>query len=268
MSSEGSQADEASRFMKFMSRHLVVLGGAYKSRTETRAFAYSGFAMRIRDSLCWVTAGHCLKNLEDALASPEVKVFGCGFSDYFGDGATNFDRVPFEYTIGRGCYIDDATLALDYGVIVLDRITAQCLLQNGITPINRSNWEHQHQLEFELYKLLGIPEDQLISSVSTSGRIISGVRPQMIAIEQIDGSAIEGHLQSFDFIGRIPDDVKIKSVVGMSGGPIYGFRRGENGEWLYHVVAIQSCWLESERIIFGCSLPMFAERLHEVANLS
>jgi len=47
--------------------------------------------------------------------------------------------------------------------------------------------------------------------------------------------------------------------VGMSGGPIFGFRHGP--PMTYWVVAIQSSWLPSEGIVFGCPLPIMAELL-------
>jgi hypothetical protein len=50
----------------------------------------------------------------------------------------------------------------------------------------------------------------------------------------------------------------------MSGGPIFGFRRNEDGRLSYHVVALQSWWDEDKRIVFGCSVPFFAERVYEL----
>ncbi|MGA2030995.1 MAG: hypothetical protein ABSG68_01960 [Thermoguttaceae bacterium] len=42
------------------------------------------------------------------------------------------------------------------------------------------------------------------------------------------------------FIGQIPAECTIRVVKGMSGGPIYGFRRNDKGRLTYHVVALQS----------------------------
>jgi hypothetical protein len=64
------------------------------------------------------------------------------------------------------------------------------------------------------------------------------------------------------FIGRLDPESQIRDIVGMSGGPIYGFRRNEEGKLLYHVVALQSRWWNTSRTIFGCSLPYFAEEVH------
>ena len=48
----------------------------------------------------------------------------------------------------------------------------------------------------------------------------------------------------------------------MSGGPIYGFRRNDKGRLTYHVVALQSRWWDKRRIVFGCSVPLFAEEVY------
>ena len=66
------------------------------------------------------------------------------------------------------------------------------------------------------------------------------------------------------FAGHAPGASKLKTLVGMSGGPIYGFRRTDNGQMSYHVVAIQSMWRERSNLVFGCSVPFFAEALHQI----
>jgi hypothetical protein len=50
----------------------------------------------------------------------------------------------------------------------------------------------------------------------------------------------------------------LPSIVGMSGGPIFGFKKGEDGLLRYWIVAVQSRWRESARIIFGCPVRTFA----------
>ena len=65
------------------------------------------------------------------------------------------------------------------------------------------------------------------------------------------------------FVGRVAPEAKIDTIKGMSGGPIYGFRYDSSGRLLYHAVALQSLWRERSRIVFGCPVPVFAERTHE-----
>lgn len=65
------------------------------------------------------------------------------------------------------------------------------------------------------------------------------------------------------FIGRLDPECKIADLAGMSGGPIYGFRRTDDNTLVYDVVALQSRWWLKSGTIFGCSLPAFAEEIHQ-----
>ena len=61
------------------------------------------------------------------------------------------------------------------------------------------------------------------------------------------------------FVGQLDRELPIKSVVGMSGGPIFGFRLGER--IAYWVVALQSSWNASTRTVYACPLPILASML-------
>ncbi|MCX5896195.1 MAG: hypothetical protein NTZ51_10250 [Proteobacteria bacterium] len=55
------------------------------------------------------------------------------------------------------------------------------------------------------------------------------------------------------------ENLPLSSIVGMSGGPIFGFKYGP--PMAYWIVAIQSSWLRSQGIVFGCPLPVLAGML-------
>ena len=61
-------------------------------------------------------------------------------------------------------------------------------------------------------------------------------------------------------------DYPVTSIVGMSGGPVFGLRQREDGKGLYWVVAIQSWWRPAERLAFACRLPTFARILSELLD--
>ena len=60
------------------------------------------------------------------------------------------------------------------------------------------------------------------------------------------------------FVGRVGAAAGLPSIVGMSGGPIFGLNRREDGRWQYWVVAAQSRWRPASRIIFACPVRTFA----------
>ncbi|WP_442580324.1 hypothetical protein ACSBOB_33590 [Mesorhizobium sp. ASY16-5R] len=52
------------------------------------------------------------------------------------------------------------------------------------------------------------------------------------------------------------------NMVGMSGGPVFGFA-GNEKELRYWIVALQSAWLKDTRTTFACPVPVFAPLLTE-----
>jgi hypothetical protein len=55
----------------------------------------------------------------------------------------------------------------------------------------------------------------------------------------------------------------LTDINGMSGGPIFGFKRGEDGRMRYWVIALQSGWFPDKRIIFACRIRQLCEVLRK-----
>src|SRR5688500_20188248 len=63
------------------------------------------------------------------------------------------------------------------------------------------------------------------------------------------------------FVGRIVDLRGQESIVGMSGGPIFGLYR-KDSSYYYEVVAIQSSWDRGKNgTIYGCALDEVAAEI-------
>ncbi len=229
-------------FLRFMSRHLVALTSEYKSYDNGKLLkhgllAFSGFVVEMMDRWFWVTAGHCLKLLDRNVPNGTMQLFQTQFMDCFGPGETMPNGIPFTYEPGCGFYIDNEAHALDFGLILLPDLYRRNMLANGVIAISRDHWQKQDNLDWVEYKILGFPEHENIAEVDASGFIDAQIRPVMISIDRITKEEIEKPPEGLWFIGKIPSDVTIKSVKGMSGGPIYGFRKLDNGQWTYHIVA-------------------------------
>ena len=264
----GMKDAEAAQFCGYMSRHLVVLTGEYESYDDGKlfkrgVFAISGFILRLHERYFWVTAGHCLTQLDVALANGALKVFDVGWADYFGMNAAHVHKIPFEYEAGCGFHVDDGEAGLDFGLIPLDYLTIQNLIKNDIKEVSRVNWEHQHALTFSHYFLLGTPSHLVRETAFPHGEIAAAIQPVMVALKRLDPDEVDDPPPEDWFVGRIHEAVDIESIAGMSGGPIYGFRTLPDGRLVYHVVALQSRWRPKTRVVMGCSMPYFAEMLHQ-----
>jgi hypothetical protein len=276
--SEDSQP--ASQFLAFLSRHLVALVVEYDAIDDEGkgyhrgALVYSGFVLSLHDRWFWVTAGHCIWNneangekehgLDQLLATGRIRILNSGFADYFGSNAEHRHSVPFHYEQGCSMHLFRKDLGLDFALIPLPDLTHAAFERNGIIAVSRRDWVHQPSLTFSHFKILGFPSHLVVTSQSADGNLDMMLQPAMFVVERLDPSEVEGIPTDTWFIGKIPADVTIKDIRGMSGGPIYGLRKSDTGSWYYHVVALQSWWRKESRIVFGCSLPAFAEALHSI----
>lgn len=258
-----------------MSRHFVALTCEYETLNRDGTVygrgtsVYSGFLLELHGAVFWVTAGHCLKDELDAnLASGQLRITGGGFMDYFGHEAKYMHSIPYRYEAGSSYYVEQPDHALDFALILLNDLQVRAFAANKLIPITRDNWVHQPSLTFDFYRMLGIPKDRVITTERPDGTLDTKVGQAMVALNQIDpddvGDPPPGMEAPSDawFTGRLDPECLIPNIAGMSGGPIYGFRRDASNKLMYHVVALQSRWWPQTRTIFGCSMVVFAEEVH------
>lgn len=256
-------------FIGFMSRHLVALlvhedvynrdGTLYCRAVEV----VSGFIISLYDRWFWVTAGHCLRGLDKKISDGEIKVLSVDFADYFGWEARHRHVIPFWYNRGDGVYLDKPSLSLDFAMIPIPDLLRADFQQNGVVAVSRENWIEQRHLTFIEYKVLGLPRDRIQQTSDSSGDVRALMQPVMFSVQACDPEDISDDYADTWFAGRIHPNAAIPNIEGMSGGPIFGFRRLTNGRLGYHVVAVQSRWLQESRVVFGCSVPLFAEQVYK-----
>ena len=279
MTNSGDQnckdADDYKKVVGLMSQHLVTLvcyydtiekDGRVSSRNNK---VFSGWLLELHGRLFWVTAGHCLSEINDHIEAGHIRVTAGAFMDYLGYRAEFIHTVPFTYAVDSGFHIWDPEIGMDFAIIPLADLYGELFAKNNNVPITRINWIHQHRLTFDFYRILGVPEDRVFETARPDGTTIISVQPTWIAVNRIlFEDALRAPTKPLPkskewFFGRLDPGTGNQTVVGMSGGPIFGFRKSDAGDVLYHVVALQSWWDKDKRIVFGCSVPFFAEKVYE-----
>jgi hypothetical protein len=264
------QKSSSERTLEFFCRHLVALCISYRPikngvPLENVSFiAYPGTVICIGDFFSFLTAGHALKNLNEHLERGDILVDSSVLTDTFGPGAISDKPIPFDITNEPLFFIDDED-GLDFGLIALKPYYMKLLAKNGIIALFEENWINQHNVKYDSYTMLGLPEE-LVSIeqgiLSGESTLIAMASPTMIGVKKLDSAPDTIKITRYSqFIGQIDKNLPLSSIVGMSGGPIFGFRHGP--PMTYWVIAIQSSWLKSKGIIFGCSLPVLAGLLTE-----
>lgn len=263
MSSGNPDEAGAEKALEFFCRHLVALCISYRQvkngiPIENHSFfACPGVVICIRGFCSFLTAGHALKDLSAHLERGDITVESAVLADTFGPDAISKNPIPFDLLNEPRFFIDNKEEGLDFGLVALRPHYVALLAKHGIKALFEENWINQHRVKFDAYTMLGLPEEFVKFEQNGSVGIVS---PTMIGVEALNSPPEGTKLTHYPrFVGQLEKNLALSSIVGMSGGPIFGFRYGP--PMAYWVVAIQSSWLQSQRIIFGCPLPVLAELL-------
>ena len=250
--------------LRFYSRHLISLAGFRQpiDRNDNpignaKGFSYSGFLLTIRGVWCLVTAGHIIKKLDKHLNDKTIHLTNSVIIDGWGLEAQHKQPFYFDYQRAPRMFVLNNEYRLDFAIIMLKTYYQRLLEANHVVPISEVNWARQHNLSYEEHFVLGLPTE-LMESTENEG--IEQLRPvpTIIPVTKLDHPPERHETPYPQFVGKIFDNVTLKDMDGMSGGPIIGIAKAKDGKRRYWIVAIQSRWIRSKRIVFGCPVPIFA----------
>jgi len=250
------------KMLEFFCRHLIGLGVTYRHKTEedtgkpARFSVSSGTLISIHGMICFLTTGHVLKALDELRNHDGVEIEGAVLVDTLGWKRVSNVPIPFDLKSARLFYIDNDQDGLDFGVIALDAHHVRLLARNGVIALTEERWNQQHTVRFDGFAMLGFPEEFTSQRVSASGDGM--LAPTIFGITRL-AAPPEDRAPTYypQFVAQLDPELPLRSVEGMSGGPIFGFRQ-EGQELRYWVVALQSSWDRQRRITYGCDLPLLA----------
>jgi hypothetical protein len=223
---------------------------------------YTALAMAYRGVPVLMTAGHVIRDeLEPLLVQKQyedygVRVCGVQFNDSLGRTEDVKTRRPKRFpdypTRPRWAVDDKAKVldsrGLDFGFIMLPRGTWEGMLDNGVKLLGEEMWE-ESTAAFDTYKLVGFPINRHLAAEGEAAL-------QIMTVEKIEGeSGTTPDGKPAWFVGKPPDEVK--TVKGISGGPIFGLRQLPEGGLLFQVVAMQSWQSGGAQRIYGSPLASF-----------
>jgi hypothetical protein len=212
---------------------------------------HSGFVCSFDDRWYFVTAGHVLKNIHDYLQYAEAKIGACHLMDNFGRFAeTDDNAIPFADAFDRMLFVDDANSGRDFGLIPLDSNKRTLLSANRIEAFPETNWSVHQEGKFLRYAVLGLPDEMNVDLPFESDCHI-GV-PTTFVVTFANDTKVDDETRRKNnqwLVLRLQRQNVFKSIVGMSGGPVLGFRVCENEQLRYWIVGIQSRWLPDDRHI-------------------
>lgn len=234
-------------------------------------FACSGFAMSFGGFPVLVTAGHVIQDILDPIIihndykGHRLRLAQVNLLDCFGEKPAVKTPTPFSiYSTLPRMGIDQALRrdgnGLDFGIILLPRLYWDGFFKNDGRILAEDMWATEGE-HFDVYKMVGIPVEPQHSKM---GHLRLGV---FSFLEATDPDVKTTNGKPVWFIGTMPEGVS--SVEGVSGGPIFGFRKVPGG-WEYKIVAMQSWQLKGESgKVYGTPLRSFGPIVSQmVASLT
>lgn len=240
-----AQRDE-NDFLAFFHRHVIPMVLVLKKGEILAPTVITTFVLSVREKWFLVTAGHCLKQIDD-YKKEGYTTNQCFLMDSMGTGATHFEPIIFTFEQSKPQYIfsDTPNDKMDYGIIPLSEYYRGLLKANNICPLSEEVWKFQPE-EPELFALIGVPGEFV-----QPGQKSVGVVTSLNFIDECERPEKLSETEMPMFYGKILLHKNQRSVKGMSGGPIFAFKQ-INGQYRYWLKALQSRWLEQSEIVMGC----------------
>ncbi|GJM23584.1 MAG: hypothetical protein DHS20C15_34990 [Planctomycetota bacterium] len=231
--------------------HLISLEVTYETTEHPvpRIAVISGFALAHHGFLFWVTANHCLAELQKLHRSKKAHVGQVRWCDRFSNAAaqaipTSIPEV-LKYAIGRE--------GPDVGVVVPRQNVQDLVAANeNVVPLTL-NQQVRDGFEHVGYCLVGLPHEALGAEVGESGdNWVTSWNGKIACITSHleiphDSTELPSPGQPDYMYGRIHLKGLIHDISGMSGGPVFAI--GQRGsDWQYRLVGVQSAWFKNHQI--------------------
>jgi hypothetical protein len=229
----------------------------------------SAFVMETKGIWWLVTAGHVL----DEINKEQADGYDLGtfrLWDGWAAGAAHKNWVSFRYFETTKARINKD--GLDYGIIHLNEYYVSHLKANNVRPIGQESFKKNWPDEFHAYAMIGTPQKtvSLEHVKGTTTRLTQSTT--IIHLEKELNPPSELILPNERFYARISEPENSAQwlaiggdIAGMSGGPILGVRRDDDG-LKYWVIGVQSAWFASARVIAACYFQEFARLVEEAVN--
>lgn len=227
---------------------------------KAECYFFSGFVMQFGRSWFWVTAGHIIKNIEEHLAQGVVSRFR--LIDHYGFGGDHSNAVPFDYEGAWRYYVFDEVEGLDFGAVEIGSFYRQTLEANEVAVVRKADWRMLNPCRFPSFVVTGLAEDSIERSKTykSDHYVVRGKAvPSLVLCSQVE--VPEDWERPYQRIaGNISPNWPAGSIVGMSGGPVFGLR---NRPYRTRVIGVQSSWRKAERVSLVCPITVFGPMLEE-----
>lgn len=244
--------EQLKAFLKQLLSNVVAIAGTYRhtrgEEMHERPYAFSGCVVRNGEDWSVLTAGHAIEKHVRDCKSDGVQIVSRVLADCFGTNAVHFAPIPFD-PVSRVDHCLNEPGGLDYALFRIDRNERDLLVSNGIQPFLFRSTPLTESC-FDRYFIVGFPEERLDTSVFKDGNANVILQPVCVPVRPIEAQRYPESNGRLVF--EIIDKGDLGSIVGLSGGPVFGISHVDDKMHVY-LLAIQSAW-DKKSIAFACSI--------------
>jgi len=266
------------QFLSMFMKHIVCLSwvdvksepdgnGNRESDYAPSTFVVPSFVVSIKDMWFLVTAGHILKDLQSRLDSGRCISKSRLYAGFGSDPSS--EPIPFNLGDTPQWYVYED--GLDYAVIPLRPAFVNPLVADGIVALNENHWKDYSQEDGEFY-LLGFPtqtQDISITSSGERGNININFTCPLLPVFPLSDPPDVLKRDHERFYAKVPNgimhdpSVKLTDIDGMSGGPIFVIKWIDDDNIEYWLLAVQSGWHQTTRILAACPILPLINRISD-----
>jgi hypothetical protein len=230
----------------------------------------SGFLLVYQGYWCWITAGHVIKEILKFQKEAERLRVHASWNDGF--NCKGAESIPLsDFSKLASWHIEED--GLDLGIVLIKPYEARLIQANPeIEPLSERVWMGRQRARPESYYIVGSPDEWQSNEIIDEGKrkhVSADFPTIVIPLEKIDPPANNEDAfwrDPFGFHGRITSTISnkgkyLKNIVGISGGPIFGLMRRNDGQLRYWLYAIQSRWIQNQGIVRGTEVAVLEHKL-------
>ena len=251
-------ANFTERVFKSIGRHFVTLScvASPPGSDDEKLHVYSGFLIEVSGLWLYVTAGHVLREIQEAITA-EYKLSVWRLDDQTAGDQFGGVAIPIDFNLDRWIIVEDEDIGLDYAAMFLDDFYRRGFEAGNALPIGKDVWS-DYVTEVDYWVVVGLPAE----TVDYDGDTIIRGRVVLVPLEPAEPPEMAGEAQNNKFYAKLADGYEdyVTNIKGMSGGPIVALKKCGQ-EWRYSVIGVQSGWYSNIRTISACPISSFGNEV-------
>lgn len=233
-----------------------------RQKASSRYWLVSGFVISINGSWSLIVAGHVLADLQKCLSasSGRRELNSVKLVDGW-HGSGTISHIPFAIDWNEIRFTDAED---DFGVVRLGQHYQRLLEANGVVALEAECFGIPPS-DPDVTCLIGFPS-QLIKVTTeevspTEARFQVCASMPILRVAIVDSDEAPPSADRVQAVVAFPSkvvqehrgEVRFDDMDGMSGGPLFAVKRGDDGRYRYWLLGVQSSWRKREQIISACS---------------